>query len=47
LFVLPLSGSWLVVASAVMAVAIVLTLVTGVDYVVSAARDVRGRPAAD
>jgi CDP-diacylglycerol--glycerol-3-phosphate 3-phosphatidyltransferase len=47
LFVLPLSGSWLVVASAVMAVAIVLTLVTGVDYVVSAVRDVRGRPAAD
>ena len=47
LFVLPLSGSWLVVASVVMAVAIVLTLVTGVDYVVSAARDVRGRPAAD
>ena len=44
---LPLSGSWLVVAAAVMAVAIVLTLVTGVDYVVSAARDVRGRPAAD
>jgi CDP-diacylglycerol--glycerol-3-phosphate 3-phosphatidyltransferase len=35
------------VASVVMAVAIVLTLVTGVDYVVSAARDVRGRPTAD
>ena len=47
LFVLPLSGSWLVAASVVMAVAIVLTLVTGVDYVASAARDVRGRPAAD
>lgn len=47
LFVLPLSGSWVLVAWVVMAVAIVLTLVTGVDYVLSAARDVRGRPAAD
>ena len=47
LFVLPLSGSWLVAASVVMAAAIVLTVVTGVDYVASAARDVRGRPAAD
>ncbi len=47
LFVLPLSGSWLVVAQVVMAAAIVLTVVTGVDYVASAARDVRGRPTAD
>jgi CDP-diacylglycerol---glycerol-3-phosphate 3-phosphatidyltransferase len=47
LFILPLSGSWLVVASAVMGAAILLTLVTGVDYVASAARDVRGRPATD
>jgi CDP-diacylglycerol--glycerol-3-phosphate 3-phosphatidyltransferase len=47
LFILPLSGSWLVAASVVMAVAILLTLVTGVDYVLSAARDVRGRPATD
>jgi CDP-diacylglycerol--glycerol-3-phosphate 3-phosphatidyltransferase len=47
LFILPLSGPWLVAASVVMAVAIVLTLVTGVDYVLSAARDVRGRPATD
>ena len=46
LFVLPLSGSWLVAAQVVMAAAIVLTVVTGVDYVASAARDVRGRPAA-
>jgi CDP-diacylglycerol--glycerol-3-phosphate 3-phosphatidyltransferase len=46
LFVLPLSGSWVVAASVVMGVAIVLTVVTGVDYVASAARDVRGRPAA-
>jgi CDP-diacylglycerol--glycerol-3-phosphate 3-phosphatidyltransferase len=45
LFVLPLSGSWLVGASVVMAIAIVLTLITGVDYVASAVRDVRGRPA--
>jgi CDP-diacylglycerol---glycerol-3-phosphate 3-phosphatidyltransferase len=47
LFVLPLSGPWLVTASVVMAVAVVLTVVTGVDYVASAARDVHGRPAAD
>ncbi|MBV8862909.1 MAG: CDP-diacylglycerol--glycerol-3-phosphate 3-phosphatidyltransferase [Mycobacterium sp.] len=46
LFVLPLSGSWLVVAQVVMAAAIVLTVVTGVDYVASAVKDVRGRPAA-
>jgi CDP-diacylglycerol--glycerol-3-phosphate 3-phosphatidyltransferase len=46
LFVLPLSGSWLVAASVVMAAAIVLTLVTGVDYIASAARDVRGRSVA-
>jgi CDP-diacylglycerol---glycerol-3-phosphate 3-phosphatidyltransferase len=47
LFVLPISGPWLVAASVVMAAAIVLTVVTGVDYVASAARDVRGRPTAD
>jgi CDP-diacylglycerol---glycerol-3-phosphate 3-phosphatidyltransferase len=47
LFILPLSGSWSVAASVVMAAAIVLTLVTGVDYVASAVRDVRGRPAAE
>jgi CDP-diacylglycerol---glycerol-3-phosphate 3-phosphatidyltransferase len=41
LFVLPLSGPFLVVASVVMAVAIVLTVVTGIDYVVSAVREVR------
>jgi CDP-diacylglycerol--glycerol-3-phosphate 3-phosphatidyltransferase len=41
LFVLPLSGSWLVVASGVMAVAVVFTVVTGVDYVVSAIKGVR------
>jgi len=47
LFVLPLSGAWLVTAWVVMAAAIVLTVVTGLDYVASAARDARGRPAAD
>lgn len=45
LFVLPLSGSWLVLATVVMAIAIVLTVITGVDYIVSAVRDVRGRSA--
>ncbi len=41
LFVLPLSGSWHLAASVVMAAAVVLTVVTGVDYIASAARDVR------
>lgn len=48
LFVLPLenwSGSWLSAAWVVMWAAIVLTVATGVDYVVSAVRDSRGRPA--
>jgi CDP-diacylglycerol---glycerol-3-phosphate 3-phosphatidyltransferase len=45
LFVLPLSGSWLTAAWVVMWAAVVLTVLTGVDYVVSAARDSRGRPA--
>ncbi|UQX10173.1 CDP-diacylglycerol--glycerol-3-phosphate 3-phosphatidyltransferase [Candidatus Mycobacterium methanotrophicum] len=47
LFILPLSGSWQVAASAVMAAAILLTVVTGVDYIASAVRDGRVRPAAD
>jgi CDP-diacylglycerol--glycerol-3-phosphate 3-phosphatidyltransferase len=46
LFVLPLSGSWLVAASVVMAAAVVLTVVTGADYVASAVRDLRRRPVA-
>jgi CDP-diacylglycerol---glycerol-3-phosphate 3-phosphatidyltransferase len=41
LFVLPLSGPFLVAASVVMAIAIVLTVVTGIDYVASAVREVR------
>jgi CDP-diacylglycerol--glycerol-3-phosphate 3-phosphatidyltransferase len=45
LFVLPLSGPWLTAAWVVMAAAIVLTVITGVDYVVSAIRDSRGRSA--
>lgn len=43
LLILPLSGPWLVVAWAVMAVAVVLTVATGLDYVVSAAADLRRR----
>ncbi len=46
LFVLPLTGPWLAASEAVMAIAIVLTVVTGVDYVRSAIADMRGqRPA--
>jgi CDP-diacylglycerol--glycerol-3-phosphate 3-phosphatidyltransferase len=53
LFVLPwaeASGPFLMVASVVMAVAIVLTVLTGIDYVASTAREVRqtgNRSAAD
>lgn len=42
LFVMPLPGIWHIGAWAIMWAAIVLTVVTGVDYVVSAIRD--GRP---
>jgi CDP-diacylglycerol---glycerol-3-phosphate 3-phosphatidyltransferase len=45
LFILPLSGPWLTAAAVVMGVAIVLTVVTGIDYVNSAVRGIRGRPA--
>lgn len=41
LFILPLSGPLHVAAVVVMAAAIVLTVVTGFDYVVSAAREIR------
>ena len=41
LFVLPLSGPFQVVASVVMGAAILLTVVTGIDYVVSTVREVR------
>jgi CDP-diacylglycerol--glycerol-3-phosphate 3-phosphatidyltransferase len=45
LFVLPLSGAWLAAAWMVMWAAVVLTVITGVDYIVSAIRDSRARPA--
>ncbi|TAK69402.1 MAG: CDP-diacylglycerol--glycerol-3-phosphate 3-phosphatidyltransferase [Actinomycetota bacterium] len=38
LYVLPLTGTWLTVAALVMAVGVVLTLATGIDYVVRAWR---------
>jgi CDP-diacylglycerol---glycerol-3-phosphate 3-phosphatidyltransferase len=41
LFVLPLSGPWVLAASVVMAAAVVLTVVTGLDYVASAFKEVR------
>ncbi|WP_217809310.1 CDP-diacylglycerol--glycerol-3-phosphate 3-phosphatidyltransferase [Mycobacterium simiae] len=41
LFVLPLSGSLLTAASVVMGAAIVLTVVTGIDYVASTVREIR------
>lgn len=44
LFVLPVSGPLRVGAAVVMAAAIVLTVVTGIDYVVSAAREIRQAP---
>ena len=44
LFVLPLSGPFLIAAAVVMAVAILLTVVTGLDYVVSTVREVRRTP---
>ncbi len=44
LFVLPVSGPFRVAAAVVMAAAIVLTVVTGIDYVVSAVREVRQPP---
>jgi CDP-diacylglycerol--glycerol-3-phosphate 3-phosphatidyltransferase len=45
LFVLPLSGPWLIGAWVIMWAEVVLTVLTGVDYVVSAIRDSRERPA--
>jgi CDP-diacylglycerol---glycerol-3-phosphate 3-phosphatidyltransferase len=41
LFVLPLAGGFRVTADVVMGAAIVLTVITGVDYVVSTVREVR------
>jgi CDP-diacylglycerol--glycerol-3-phosphate 3-phosphatidyltransferase len=45
LFVMPLSGAWLTGAWVVMYAAVALTVATGVDYVISAIRDSRERPA--
>lgn len=48
LFVLPLenmSGAWLSGAWIIMWAAVILTVITGIDYVVSAIRDSRARPA--
>lgn len=45
LFILPLSGAWLSAAWVIMWAAVVMTVLTGVDYVISAIRDSRGRPA--
>ena len=45
LFIMPLSGPWLTGAWVIMWAAVVLTVVTGVDYIASAIRDSRGRPA--
>lgn len=44
LLILPLSGTWLTVAMAIMWLAVLLTVLTGIDYVVSAVRDSRARP---
>ncbi|MHA0286777.1 CDP-diacylglycerol--glycerol-3-phosphate 3-phosphatidyltransferase [Mycobacterium sp. C3-094] len=45
LFILPLSGAWSTGAWIVMLAAVVLTVLTGADYFISAVRDSRGRPA--
>lgn len=45
LFILPLSGGWLTAAWVIMAAAVVLTVLTGLDYFVAAFRDSRARPA--
>ena len=45
LFIVPLPGVWHIVAIATMVVAVVLTVVTGIDYVAQAIRDSRGRSA--
>jgi CDP-diacylglycerol--glycerol-3-phosphate 3-phosphatidyltransferase len=44
LLILPLSGVWHTSASVVMGVAILLTVLTGIDYVVQAVRDTRTQP---
>ncbi len=43
LLILPLSGLWLTTATVIMWVAVVLTVLTGIDYVISAIKDSRTR----
>lgn len=43
LLILPLTGGWLTLAMAIMWVAVILTVLTGIDYVVSAIKDSRTR----
>ncbi|MGV0627418.1 CDP-diacylglycerol--glycerol-3-phosphate 3-phosphatidyltransferase [Mycolicibacter minnesotensis] len=45
LLILPLTGPWLVTAWTVMTAAVILTVLTGVDYLVSTVNDLRGGPA--
>ena len=45
LFILPLTDGWHTAAQVVMAVALVLTVVTGIDYVVQAIKGTRDRSA--
>jgi CDP-diacylglycerol---glycerol-3-phosphate 3-phosphatidyltransferase len=45
LFILPHPGVWHATANVVMAIALVLTVITGIDYVVQAIRDTRQRSA--
>jgi CDP-diacylglycerol---glycerol-3-phosphate 3-phosphatidyltransferase len=45
LIILPLPGAWHTAAIVIMGIAIVLTVVTGIDYVLQAFKDTRGRSA--
>jgi CDP-diacylglycerol--glycerol-3-phosphate 3-phosphatidyltransferase len=45
LIILPLPGAWHTAAIVIMGIAIVLTVITGIDYVMQAVKDTRGRSA--
>jgi CDP-diacylglycerol--glycerol-3-phosphate 3-phosphatidyltransferase len=45
LYILPLSDAWSVMKAVVLVVAVVMTVVTGVDYVLSAVRWTRAQSA--
>lgn len=45
LMILPLPGAWHTAAIVIMGIAILLTVVTGIDYVIQALKDTRGRSA--